>query len=242
MLVVPETMSTKTRQAPLRIISSVNGISSLPDSLRKAQDIKAAIVSFVSETGFDELSRLADRIPQLEKETREKDDQIEVLTTQLDNERKQHVAEQQKELRTYNRMYDEFRDGKTLLQNRVDELQDALQKKDTAVAGLQKELEDFKTKGRELEAKFKAKITKLKEKEQDIASLQEQLQEAQASADNSSKKLSESRGRVVKLEESLEKSRSQHDNLKTEFDATTGKLNELLSFAVPLDDLDLRTV
>ncbi|KAH8704351.1 hypothetical protein GQ44DRAFT_778190 [Phaeosphaeriaceae sp. PMI808] len=235
-------MASKTKQAPARASPAINGMASLSDSLRMAENLKASITFFSSDNGFHALSQLTDQIPQLEKDIKGRDDRIKELTAQLDTERKHHVAEQRSGLENYNRKYDEYNDEKAALKRRIDGLQTSIQEKDTATTALQNELENYKTIGRELETKFKAKIAKLKEKEQEIENLRAELQKVRTSADDSSKKLSESRSRVVKLEGSLKESKNRHDSLKTEFDETNGRLNELLSFSAPLDDLDLGTV
>lgn len=98
-------MSPKLKQAPAGASSAVNGIASQPDSLRIAQSLKAAITTFASDIGFRTLSQLANQVPRLGDDIRKKDDQIHALTAQLAREREAHVAEQQKELGNFARMY-----------------------------------------------------------------------------------------------------------------------------------------
>lgn len=199
-------------------------------------------MTFTSETGFSILSQLADQIPQLEHDLRKKDDRINALTAQLDTERKEHVAEQQKELRNYSRMYGTLEDEKATLQGTIDGLKGSLKDMNKDRIELRTELDEVKSKGRELEVKYKAKMTKLKEKDQEISDLRKQLQVTGASADESSKKLSESRNRVAALEKSLEASRKQHGILEQDFNETNGALKELLDFVSPLYDVDVGTV
>lgn len=218
-------MSAKTKQAPAGASSAVNGIASLSDSLQMVQSLKAAITIFTSHAGFSTLSQLADQIPQQEKNIRKKDDQINALKTLLDTERKDHVAEQKKELRKFGEMYGTLEDEKSTLQGTIDELKGSLQDMNKDMTVLRKELDDVKAKGRELGGKYKAKITELKEKDQEISDLREQLEVTCARADESSKKLSESRERVAALEESLEESGRQHGILEKKFTDTIGALN-----------------
>ncbi|ORY18328.1 hypothetical protein BCR34DRAFT_610336 [Clohesyomyces aquaticus] len=235
-------MSVKTKQAPAGASSAVNGIASLSDSLNMVQSLKAAMTIFTSHAGFSTLSQLADQIPQQEKNIRKKDDQIKALTAQLDTERKNHVVEQDKELRKFGQMYGTLEAEKATLQGTIEELKGSLQGMNKDMTVLRKELDDVKAKGRELEGKYKAKITKLKEKDQEISDLREQLEVTCARADESSKKLRESRERVAVLEKSLEASGRQHGILEKKFNDTTGALNELIDFGAPLYDVDVGTV
>lgn len=235
-------MSAKTKQAPAGATSAANGITSPSDSLRMVQSLKDAITTFTSEAGFSTLSQLADQIPQLKKDIRKKDDQINALTAQLDTERKDHDVEQQKELRNYSRMYGTLEGEKATLKHTIDGLEDSLHDRNKDMTALQKELDEFKAKGRELEGKYKAKMSKLKEKDQEIADLRKHLQATRASADESSKELNESRNRVAALEKSLEASKTQHSILEKKFNDTKGALNELLGFVAPLYDVDVGTM
>ncbi|KAF2815691.1 uncharacterized protein BDZ99DRAFT_514338 [Mytilinidion resinicola] len=234
-------MSTAPKQTSAQAGSAINGITSISDSLRMAQDLKAAIESFASNVGFQTLSHLVDQIPQLREDIRAKDNQLKELHALLESQRDDHSTEQQKVLSIYEKRYDKYKEELGTLQGTIARLQTDIHDKEEKRAEIQTTLEVVKANGRKLESKHEAKISKLKEREHEITDLKTQVQESQAKATEFSKKLSESRDRVAKLEESLDKTRREHEGLKKEFEGTDGQLKELLNFSAPLDDRNLQT-
>lgn len=235
-------MATVAAQAPARIISAVSGTTPLSDSLTMAINIKAAITAFASDSGLQMLSQLIDQIPELKKDIVKKDRQIQELSAQLATEKKNHSADQQKQLQVFTDVYDAWRDEKAKLQSTAERRKKDSDDKSKDMTTLQATLDDLRTKGKSLEAKFKEKVSIVKEKEQKIEALEKLHQKAHANAEEYSVKLGQSRIRVTQQETILGDYKAEHDRLKIEYAATRKERDEVLSYSAPMHEVNLGTM
>ncbi|KAF2195054.1 hypothetical protein K469DRAFT_2802 [Zopfia rhizophila CBS 207.26] len=235
-------MSTQTKQPPPRVDSPIDGISSLSDSLSLSQNFMTALKSFTSDTRVQAVSQAIDRIPELEKNIQEREKRVKQLNAELDNKNRNHSIELQNSLKVYRVAYDEFKEETRTLQRKIDEMQEVLRKRERTISELKSKEEELKSNGRKVEDMYKTKVAKLKEKEQELKGTKERAEKGEKKADDLSIKWTESRNRVVVLEQSLEASRNQNATLTETLNSTTGRLNQLESFAVPLYDVDLENL
>jgi chromosome segregation ATPase len=218
---------------------AVNGTTSLSDSLTMANNLKAAITLFASGSGLQILSQLTDLIPELNNDIQKKDGQIQGLSAQLVAEKETHSADQMKQLKVFSNMYDAWRDEKAILQSTAKAQKKYIEKKSKEVMALQTKLDDMKAAGNKIESMYKEKASILREKEARIEALEEHHKKAKADAQDLTDKLNQSRTRVTQQETILGDYKHKHDKLEEEYIATKKERDEVLSYAAPLNKVDL---
>jgi chromosome segregation ATPase len=239
-------MATIARKAPVGANPATNGINSLDDSIILATNLKNAISSFASNDGFNLLSLLIDRIPQLEKdinekdnEIKKKDEQIKVLEVKATSDKEGYTANQQKSLEVYSLAYDKWTQKRATLQSQMESKEAILKEKNEAVMKLQTDLENFKTKRHELEAESKEMITRLTKRDQDIAILKNQLQQARESLSGYSEKLTKSQSQVAELEDLKRKNKNESEKLRSDYSVLRDRMKEVTKLSVPLKDVNV---
>ncbi|KAH8690428.1 hypothetical protein GQ44DRAFT_734260 [Phaeosphaeriaceae sp. PMI808] len=235
-------MTAEPRKDTPRNTTTVNGIISPEETAKVAQDLVCGVRLLSSDQGYRALAELVDRIPDLERDVREKDRRLKKASEDSENRENAHAAELKKNLWLYGDETDRFRKEKASLERKIKELQTTLSEKETKIFGLEKRDEDLKIAGRKLEDAYKGRTSKLKEKESELASLAKQAKESQKEIENLSTTLKGAQSQASILKQSLDQCEQHNTRLTKELQTTHKELEELRGFSVPLQVTDPKVV
>jgi len=175
--------------------------SPIPDALHLVQEFQAASLH---------LSTFVDQIPLLQKQFIEKNDQVTLLRAQIEKVKEEENTARHKQLHTYREAYEQFKNDKAALQERIEKLQNSLRDKEAQNAGLGDQIKRINASN---------------------AGLQAQLKEA-------SEKLQKSQKENIKLNGLWKSAEEMRKKRSGQLDAAARELQELKSFSLPMRSTD----
>lgn len=232
-------MSTNAKQAPTGASPVTNGSTTMNDTFEQARILQKTIQSFASNDGFRFLSHLTDQIPELKKNIQERDKRIEELLAQLENEKKSHIADDQKQLKTYTNAYETWKDEKLALNKNIQKLEATIQAKEAALETLTAQLGGVKTRCSDLAKDLDVTTEELKQRKEEVKSLAGELRNARADIASHSDNFKKSQSQVASLQNSLKVKTDDLGKLKEEATRTKDRLSQMLKFSAPMKALDI---
>lgn len=225
-----------------RTDSGIGDTGPTADTLTIAEKFCTALASLTSEHGFQAISKLVKSVPQRELEIKTRDETIQDLRAELVALQKEQDVFNGQQLSSFERKYETWREENTALQKDVDELEAALEEKDSQVVTLQSQLGQFQARIDDLEKENAHLTAKVKERGQLLASIEARLQRAQADLDGRAEEIEEAHNRANSLRASLDNEANQHRVLREEANKIRLRLKDFFQFSVKIAELDLADV
>jgi chromosome segregation ATPase len=235
-------MAAQTALGHKRADSGVNGVEPVHDTLATAQSFCAAVASLASEHGFQAINELVKSAPQRELEIKIRDGTIRDLRDELNALQKERDVFNDQQLSNFERKYENWKKESTALQNEIDELEAALEEKDSTLVTLQGQLGDLEARVDDLEKENAQMTLKVKERGQKIGSLEARLQRAQVDLDERAEEIEEARNRTTALQDSFDNESNQHRVLREEANKIRVRLKNFVQLSVKIVELDLADV
>jgi chromosome segregation ATPase len=233
-------MAAQTALVHKRADSGVDGVEPGHVTLATAQSFCKAVASLASEHGFQAINELVESAPQRELEIKIRDETIRDLRDEMEALQRERDIFNDQQLSNFERKYESWKN--TALQNEVDELEAALEDKDSKVDNLQGQLGGLGARVDDLEKENAQMTMKVKERGQQLGSLEARLQRAQADLDGRAEEIEEARSRMNTLQSSFDNEANQHRVLREEANKIRLRLKDFIQFSVRITELDLTDV
>lgn len=235
-------MAENSSSSHKRTDSGIGDTGPTADTLAIAEKFCTALASLTSEDGFQAISKLVKSVPQRELEIKTRDKTIQDLKADLVALQKEQDVFNGQQLSSFERKYETWREENTALQKDIDEVEAALEEKDSQVVTLQSQLGHFQARINDLEKENAHLTTKVKERGQLLASIEARLQRAQADLDGRAEEIGEAHNRANALRASLDNEANQHRVLREEANKIRLRLKEFVQFSVKIAELNLADV
>lgn len=232
-------MAAQTPSSHKRTDSGVGNTGPVSDLLATAQRFCTAVTSLTSEHGFQAIDELVKSVPQRELEIKIRDETIIDLRDELATLQKDRDVFNSQQLSNFERRYEKWKEENTTLQREIDELEAALEEKDSRLITLQSQLGDVEARVDDLEKENAHLTAKVKERGQQLASFEARLQRAQTDLDGRSEEIKEAHNRTKALQGSLDNEANQHRVLREEANKIRLRLKDFIQFSVKIAELDL---
>jgi chromosome segregation ATPase len=232
-------MATDADKKPSRRDSVVSNINSPEEAVEVARQFQSAVKVFSSDHAYRSLAEVVDRIPRLEANLREQEKTLEQANETCERERVDHARQLERNLRTYTEHYDQFREAESGFKKQIITLENHLGDKDRLIVQLKEREATSKVAEGKSEEECKRLKIKLKDKEDEVAQLKKVNQEGQAKVESLSATLQKHQKNATALSTSLNQSREQSAQLNKALNSTRLQLEEMKSYSVRLENIDI---
>ncbi|KAJ4993160.1 MEI5 protein [Stagonosporopsis vannaccii] len=235
-------MAAQTASGHKRADSYMNGVEPAHDALATVQSFCNAVTVLASDHGFQVVNELSKFAPQRELDVKIRDETIQDLKDELVAFHKERDVFNDQQLANFERRYKNWKDENTALKNDIDELEVALEEKDSKMITLQDQLRDLEARAGDLEKENAQMTTKIKERGQQLGILEARLQRAQADLENRAKEVEDARTSMGALQDSFDNEANQHRVLREEASKIRVRLKDFVQFSVKITELDVTDV